>query len=63
MTNVAVANNNKGILMKGSLKPNPTFDDNGGNMIDKYLGSLFGLAIGDALGAPVEFLSLKSINA
>ena len=46
MTHVAVAN----------------YDDNGDNMINKYLGSLFGLAIGDALGAPVEFLSLKSIK-
>lgn len=39
-----------------------TFDDNGDNMINKYLGSLFGLAIGDALGAPVEFISMKSIK-
>ena len=30
--------------------------------MNKYLGCLFGLAIGDALGAPVEFLSLESIK-
>ena len=28
-----------------------------------YLGCLFGLAIGDALGAPVEFLRLPQIKA
>ena len=31
-------------------------------MINKYRGCLLGLAIGDALGAPVEFLSLGSIR-
>ena len=31
-------------------------------MINKYRGCLLGLAIGDALGAPVEFLSLKDIK-
>ena len=31
-------------------------------MLDKYRGCLFGLAIGDALGAPVEFLSLDAIK-
>ena len=31
--------------------------------IHKYKGCLFGLAIGDALGAPVEFLRLKEIKA
>ena len=31
-------------------------------MLDKYRGCLFGLAIGDALGAPVEFLSLNAIK-
>lgn len=29
---------------------------------DRFLGCLFGLAIGDALGAPVEFLSLEEIH-
>jgi ADP-ribosylglycohydrolase len=29
---------------------------------EKYLGCLFGLAIGDALGAPVEFLILSQIR-
>jgi ADP-ribosylglycohydrolase len=28
----------------------------------QYLGCLFGLAIGDALGAPVEFLTLSQIR-
>ncbi len=32
-------------------------------MLPKYLGCLFGLAIGDALGAPVEFLHLPQIKA
>lgn len=32
-------------------------------MISKYLGCLFGLATGDALGAPVEFLLLAEIKA
>jgi len=31
--------------------------------IQKYRGCLFGLAVGDALGAPVEFLSLAEIKA
>jgi ADP-ribosylglycohydrolase len=31
-------------------------------MVDKYRGCLYGLAIGDALGAPVEFLSLDQIK-
>ena len=31
-------------------------------MIRKYQGCLLGLAIGDALGAPVEFLSLPEIK-
>ena len=31
-------------------------------MIRKYQGCLLGLAIGDALGAPVEFLSLSEIK-
>ena len=31
-------------------------------MISKYQGCLLGLAIGDALGAPVEFLSLQEIK-
>ncbi|MBN1613166.1 MAG: ADP-ribosylglycohydrolase family protein [Deltaproteobacteria bacterium] len=31
-------------------------------MLNRYLGCLFGLAIGDALGAPVEFLSLSQIG-
>ena len=29
---------------------------------DQYLGCLIGLAVGDALGAPVEFLSLSEIK-
>lgn len=29
---------------------------------DRYLGCLMGLAVGDALGAPVEFLSLSEIK-
>ena len=29
---------------------------------DRFLGTLFGLAIGDALGAPVEFLSTQQIQ-
>jgi len=29
---------------------------------DRYLGCMLGLALGDALGAPVEFLSLKAIK-
>ncbi len=29
---------------------------------DRYLGCLIGLAVGDALGAPVEFLSLSAIK-
>ena len=32
-------------------------------MIRKYQGCLLGLAIGDALGAPVEFLSLEEALA
>ena len=31
-------------------------------MIRKYQGCLLGLAIGDALGAPAEFLSLGEIK-
>ena len=31
-------------------------------MISKYKGCLLGLAIGDALGAPVEFLRLQEIK-
>lgn len=31
--------------------------------LDKYLGCLLGGAIGDALGAPIEFLSYESILA
>ena len=31
-------------------------------MINKYQGCLLGLAIGDALGAPVEFLKLQEIK-
>jgi ADP-ribosylglycohydrolase len=30
---------------------------------NRYLGCLFGLAIGDALGAPVEFLSISEIRS
>jgi len=33
-----------------------------GFMINKYQGCLLGLAIGDALGAPVEFLTLQEIK-
>jgi ADP-ribosylglycohydrolase len=29
---------------------------------DQYLGCLLGLAVGDTLGAPVEFLSLSDIK-
>ena len=32
------------------------------NILSKYRGCLLGLAVGDALGAPVEFLSLDSIK-
>jgi ADP-ribosylglycohydrolase len=32
-------------------------------MLNKYKGCLLGLAVGDALGAPVEFLSLDTIKA
>jgi len=32
------------------------------SILSKYLGCLFGIAIGDALGAPVEFLSLSEIR-
>ena len=32
------------------------------NKIEKYRGCLLGLAIGDALGAPVEFMSLEEIK-
>ena len=32
-------------------------------MINKYQGCLLGLAIGDALGAPVEFLTLQETPA
>ena len=28
----------------------------------RYIGSMLGLAIGDALGAPVEFLSTAELN-
>jgi ADP-ribosylglycohydrolase len=31
-------------------------------MLESYQGCLYGLAIGDALGAPVEFLSLREIR-
>jgi ADP-ribosylglycohydrolase len=31
-------------------------------MLDKYLGCMFGLAVGDALGAPVEFMRLSEIR-
>ncbi|UCE43309.1 MAG: ADP-ribosylglycohydrolase family protein [Candidatus Aminicenantes bacterium] len=31
-------------------------------MLNRFKGCLFGLAIGDALGAPVEFLSMESIK-
>ena len=31
-------------------------------MLDKYLGCMLGLAAGDALGAPVEFLQLSEIK-
>jgi len=31
-------------------------------MINKYQGCLLGLAIGDALGAPVEFLTSQEIK-
>lgn len=33
-----------------------------GQMLDKYLGCMFGLAVGDALGAPVEFMRLSEIR-
>ena len=29
--------------------------------VDKAMGMIFGLAIGDALGRPTEFMSLKNI--
>ena len=32
-------------------------------MFDKYMGCIHGLAIGDALGYPVEFLTLDQIRA
>jgi len=32
------------------------------NILNKYQGCLFGIAIGDALGAPVEFLTLQEIK-
>jgi len=35
----------------------------GSRPIGRYLGCLYGVAIGDALGAPVEFLSLEEIRA
>ena len=31
-------------------------------MLSRYLGCLLGLAIGDALGAPAEFLTLEQIK-
>lgn len=31
-------------------------------MLEKYRGCLYSSAIGDALGAPVEFLSLREIK-
>ena len=31
--------------------------------VDKSMGMIFGLAIGDALGRPTEFLSLKDIKS
>lgn len=31
-------------------------------MIQKFLGCMYGLALGDALGAPVEFMSLEEIK-
>ena len=31
-------------------------------MKDKILGALFGVAVGDALGAPLEFMSEKEIK-
>ncbi len=31
-------------------------------MLNKYKGCLIGLALGDALGAPVEFDSLETIK-
>ena len=37
-------------------------NSNSDNLISKYRGCLFGLAIGDALGAPVEFLSIQEIQ-
>ena len=30
---------------------------------DRYLGCMLGLALGDTLGAPVEFLSLQRIKS
>lgn len=52
--------------------PSPaTLDGSGGvprcrgpqDPADRFLGCLFGLALGDALGAPVEFLSVARIRA
>ena len=31
--------------------------------VDKSMGMIFGLAIGDALGRPTEFMSLKNIQS
>lgn len=39
----------------------PTLSDNPPSMVDRYLGCMLGGAIGDALGAPVEFLNLADI--
>ena len=35
---------------------------NGSDLRDRYLGCMYGLAIGDAIGFPVEFLPLPAIQ-
>ncbi len=43
--------------------PDPASHSNGESASDRIAGCLLGGAVGDALGAPVEFLSLADIRA
>ena len=46
-----------------SNSPTPTSPAPGANIPDRFQGCLLGGAVGDALGAPIEFMSLETIRA